>query len=178
MESGTDGTPVSALADSGYIFTGWSDASNQNPRTDLNVHANKSVTANFQLYVPPSVADDTITLQQYDQEYYLDIYSNDSLTNNPETGFTPTILTQTSSGVLNIYGSDIYYTPNTEFCGTDSFTYQVQDAYGTYSNTGTVTLHVTCNPPPVGVEDFFTVDQYSQDNPLDILTNDTAIDGD
>ena len=61
---------------------------------------------------------------------------------------------------------------------TDSFTYQVQDAYGTLSNTGTVTLDITCNPPPVGVEDFFTVDQYSQNNPLDILSNDTAIDGD
>ncbi len=177
VEAGNDGTPVSALSDSGYIFTGWSDGNSQNPRTDLNIHSNRNVTANFQIYTVPSVVDDTITLPQYSSEYWLDVFSNDNLTSNPETGFTPIILTQTSSGTVTVYGSDLYYTPQTEFCGTDSFTYQVQDAYGTLSNTGIVTLDVTCKEPPIGVEDFFTVDQYSQNNSLDILLNDTGADG-
>ena len=43
----TDGTTVTAVADPGYIFTGWSDGSTDNPRTDYYVTANIDVTANF-----------------------------------------------------------------------------------------------------------------------------------
>ncbi|MFZ2235167.1 MAG: choice-of-anchor D domain-containing protein [Dokdonella sp.] len=44
---GGSGTPVTAVPDSGYHFVDWSDTSTQNPRTDTNVSANISVTANF-----------------------------------------------------------------------------------------------------------------------------------
>lgn len=44
---GLNGTAVTAVADSGYHFVGWSDNSTQNPRTDTNVVANISVTATF-----------------------------------------------------------------------------------------------------------------------------------
>lgn len=47
VESGSDGTAVYAAPASGYVFDAWSDASTQNPRTDTNVLANKSVTASF-----------------------------------------------------------------------------------------------------------------------------------
>lgn len=97
IDAGNDGTSVLALSDSGYIFTGWSDGNSQNPRTDLNIHSNRNVTANFQIYTVPSVVDDNITLPQYSSEYWLDVFSNDNLTSNPETGFAPIILTQTNS---------------------------------------------------------------------------------
>jgi hypothetical protein len=41
------GSAVTAVANSGYTFVNWSDASTANPRTDANVTADKSVTANF-----------------------------------------------------------------------------------------------------------------------------------
>ena len=44
---GADGTPVTAVPNTGYHFVNWSDASTANPRTDTNVTANVSVTANF-----------------------------------------------------------------------------------------------------------------------------------
>ena len=44
---GADGTAVTAVPDLGYHFVDWSDASVANPRTDTNVTANVSVTANF-----------------------------------------------------------------------------------------------------------------------------------
>jgi hypothetical protein len=44
---GGDGTAVMAVPEIGYHFVNWSDASTANPRTDLNVTANISVTANF-----------------------------------------------------------------------------------------------------------------------------------
>lgn len=46
---GADGTAVTAVPDYGYRFVDWSDASTQNPRTDINVTGNLSVTANFTL---------------------------------------------------------------------------------------------------------------------------------
>ncbi len=46
---GGDGTAVTAVADAGYQFAGWSDGSTQNPRTDVNVMANLTVTAEFAL---------------------------------------------------------------------------------------------------------------------------------
>ena len=47
VAEGADGSAVTAVADPGYHFVNWSDASTQNPRTDTNVTTNKSVTANF-----------------------------------------------------------------------------------------------------------------------------------
>ncbi len=44
---GTNGSAVSAVADVGYAFTNWSDGSLTNPRTDVNVTNDVSVTANF-----------------------------------------------------------------------------------------------------------------------------------
>jgi len=44
---GNDGTAVTADPDVGYHFVDWSDASTDNPRQDLNVTGDISVTANF-----------------------------------------------------------------------------------------------------------------------------------
>ena len=47
VSNGTNGTAVTAVAATGYHFINWSDSSTANPRTDTNVTANVSVTANF-----------------------------------------------------------------------------------------------------------------------------------
>ena len=47
VNHGASGTAVTAVPTSGYHFVNWSDASTANPRTDTNVTANISVTANF-----------------------------------------------------------------------------------------------------------------------------------
>ncbi len=52
---GTSGAAVSAVADSGYSFTNWSDGSPANPRTDSGVTNNLVVTANFVANPPPVV---------------------------------------------------------------------------------------------------------------------------
>src|SRR5439155_741677 len=47
VNHGANGTAVTAVAHSAYHFGNWSDLSTANPRTDTNVTANISVTANF-----------------------------------------------------------------------------------------------------------------------------------
>jgi uncharacterized repeat protein (TIGR02543 family) len=47
VNCGSDGSAVTAVPNTGYHFVNWSDGSTQNPRTDTNVQADISVTANF-----------------------------------------------------------------------------------------------------------------------------------
>ena len=47
VTAGANGMAVAAVADSGYHFVNWSDSVTQNPRTDINVVSNITVTANF-----------------------------------------------------------------------------------------------------------------------------------
>ena len=49
VNSGSDGSAITATADEGYYFVNWSDDSTDNPRTDTNVTGDISVTANFAL---------------------------------------------------------------------------------------------------------------------------------
>ncbi|HPS31201.1 MAG TPA: MBG domain-containing protein, partial [bacterium] len=48
VEEGADGSAVTAVADEGYHFTEWSDGVTDNPRTDLNVMSDITVTATFE----------------------------------------------------------------------------------------------------------------------------------
>lgn len=52
IANGTDGSPVTAVADSGFHFVSWSDTSTANPRTDTDVAANLTVTALFAANTP------------------------------------------------------------------------------------------------------------------------------
>ncbi len=49
VEHGSDGTPVEAIPDEGHHFTQWSDGLEDNPRTDINVTEDVSVTAQFEI---------------------------------------------------------------------------------------------------------------------------------
>jgi len=42
-----NGSPVAAVPDAGYVFVDWSDGSTENPRQDIYVQGDLSVTANF-----------------------------------------------------------------------------------------------------------------------------------
>jgi hypothetical protein len=47
VNSGSNGSAVTAVPNEGFHFENWSDSSTQNPRTDTNIAANLTVTANF-----------------------------------------------------------------------------------------------------------------------------------
>ena len=50
---GGGGSAVTAVPNAGFAFTNWSDGLTVNPRTDLNVTSNLTVTANFISTAPP-----------------------------------------------------------------------------------------------------------------------------
>ena len=58
-------------------------------------------------------------------------------------------MTQPSNGESTPQANGVMYTPNPDFCGTDSFTYTVADPYGTEgSDTATVLINVLCPDTP------------------------------
>ena len=62
VNHGSDGSSVTAVAAAGYHFVNWSDNATSNPRTDMNVTGDITVTANFANDAPSIsvVADQTI----------------------------------------------------------------------------------------------------------------------
>lgn len=49
VSQGSNGSPVTAVANTGYRFVRWSDSSTSNPRRDLSVNSNISVSAVFEI---------------------------------------------------------------------------------------------------------------------------------
>jgi len=63
----TNGSEVTAVPNTGYNFVNWSDGSTQNPRTDLNVVGNISVTANF---------ENITSIENFENQKAINIYPN------------------------------------------------------------------------------------------------------
>jgi uncharacterized repeat protein (TIGR02543 family) len=128
VNAGTDGTAVTAQPDSGYHFVKWSDDSTANPRTDVNVTADITVTASF--------AIDTFTL----------VYT--AGTNGSITGTTPqTVNSGTDGSAVTAQPDPCYHfvkwsdnstaNPRTDVNVTADITVQAIFATGTFTLTYT-----------------------------------------
>ena len=89
-------------------------------------------------------------------------------------------VTQPANGMVSITGggTGLSYTPNANYCNSvsgtpDTFTYTLNGG-----STATVAVTVTCvDDAPVAVADAVTVSEDSGANAVDVLANDTDIDG-
>jgi hypothetical protein len=94
---------------------------------------------------------------------------------------TLTDLGTPSNGVLENTNGVVTYTPNENYFGTDSFTYEITDnGFPELSATGTITVNVApINDAPTAVDDtgaanFVVLGFAGQATPLDVLRNDSA----
>ena len=79
---------------------------------------------------------------------------------DPDMGDVTTLVayTQAASGSVVASGNLLQYTSITNYCGTDTFSYSVQDLSGSLSNTGIVTMTVTCvNDAPTSTGSAYNV---------------------
>jgi MYXO-CTERM domain-containing protein len=123
---------------------------------------------------PPQASDDSATTDE-DQSVTVDVLANDS---DPEgTTLTVDSVTQPSNGSVTNNGSDVTYTPDTDYNGSDSFTYTVSDADGG-TDTASVAITVNAvNDAPEASDDSATTDE-DQSVTVDALANDTDVEGD
>ncbi len=89
----------------------------------------------------------------------------------PTRTVTVAIVTQPQDGTVTIDGTNIDYTPNSNFVGTDTLVYSLTDDLGTVS-TATLTINVVVDPAPVANPGTFSA--YSgQTTNLNVLANDS-----
>ena len=121
----------------------------------------------------PVVLDDNATTDE-NSPVTVDVLANDT---DPD-GDTLTVdsVTQPTNGSVTNNGTDVTYTPDANYSGSDTFTYTATD--GTDTQTATVTITINdVNGAPVGTDDTATTDENTPVT-VDVLANDTDPDGD
>ena len=172
-------TPVN-----GYVFDSWGETNSdqvidlENGNWRIRMDGNKSLTAVFvKNNQTPIANDDTAEVNENDN-VLINVLTNDT---DPDGDSLSVIaFSDPENGTISQEGSNLRYTPNENFYGTDIFTYEITDG-NEGSATATVTITVNkvneINQTPVANDD--TAEVTENDNVLiSVLANDTDPDGD
>lgn len=126
----------------------------------------------------PVAVDDTFTVDEDSGATVIDIFGNDVDNDGDELTLEGLIIGGDFNGELTVTDGVFTYTPDPGISGIDSFSYLVSDGNGGF-DSATVTITVApVNDDPVAVDDVVTVDEGSGATVLDVLANDTDIEGD
>jgi large repetitive protein len=122
----------------------------------------------------PTANNDTLTTNE-DAAGTVNVLAND--TDLDGDTLTVTSNTNPAHGTVSLSGGTFTYTPAPDYNGPDSFTYTVSDGKGGTA-TGTVNITVTAvDDSPVAVNDTKTVAEDDPATTINVLANDTDIDG-
>ncbi len=126
----------------------------------------------------PDAGDDGKTLDEDSGATAIDVLGND----DDVDGNTLTIasVTQGDKGTVAITGggTGLTYTPDPNANGADSFSYTISDGHG-MSDTADVSITINAkNDPPVAPGDSATMNEDAGATPIDVLANDSDVDGD
>jgi VCBS repeat-containing protein len=127
----------------------------------------------------PVAVNDSATVVEDSGANTINVLANDT---DPDAGpKSITSVTQPANGTVVITngGADLTYAPNANYCNSvsgtpDTFTYTLTPG----GSTATVSVTVTCvDDNPVAVNDSATVVEDSGANAINVLANDTDVDG-
>ncbi len=108
----------------------------------------------------------------------IDVVANDTDTEDGIPTGNLSIKSDPVNGSVAVLNRQIRYVPGSNFKGSDSFTYAVQDSQGLESNPATVQVHVgAINSPPVAEDDQANTQEDSAVT-IDLLANDNDPDQD
>ena len=136
-----------------------------------------SITINAVNDNPVAVAD--VVTTDEDTPINIDVAANDTDVDNGDSADNSTIslLTQPANGSASVNAGVVVYTPDTNYNGSDSFTYTIDDQNGATSNTATVMINVTgVNDAPVAANDSANSDEDNAVS-VDLVNNDSDVDG-
>jgi VCBS repeat-containing protein len=124
---------------------------------------------------PPIASDDDFAAEE-DQSVGGNVLSND--TDIDGDALTAALLGGPANGTLTFNADGTFtYTPDPDFNGTDSFTYEVSDGQGgTATATATITVN-SVNDPPIAVDDSYVTDEDTAVSGS-VLVNDTDVEVD
>lgn len=125
-----------------------------------------------------AAANDTVTVAQGAAATTVNVLQNDTFLSGATGTLTvSSVGTPSNGGTATIVNNAIRYQPLATFAGTETFTYVVTDNTGV-SQTATVTATVTGtnNPPPIAVNDSFTVVEDAAEASFNVRANDSTAD--
>ena len=121
----------------------------------------------------PQAIDDSATTNE-DTQLSINVLANDS--DGDGDNLTITSVSSGNNGATAIINNEIVYTPQANFNGVDSFSYEINDGNGGV-DTATVTVNVApLNDLPVAQNDTATTN--SDTLSINVLANDSDVDGD
>ena len=125
----------------------------------------------------PDAADDAASVDE-DSSVIVSVLAND--VDADEDSLTVDSVLEPANGTATDNGDGtVTYTPDADFCGTDTFEYTITD--GELTDTATVTVTVNCvddNTPPDALDDAYTISNYASLGAPGVLGNDVDADGD
>ena len=121
----------------------------------------------------PTAVEDSKTVAEDDPATTINVLANDTDPDGgPKTINSKTNGTHGTVAITNS-GADLTYTPDADYCGSDSFTYTLNGG-----SAATVNVTVTCiDDPPTAVNDSKTVSEGDPATTINVLANDTDPDG-
>lgn len=125
---------------------------------------------------PPVAVNDSTTLNEDAQAVQIDVLDNDSDSEN-NTLTIVAVTNPSQGGSASTDGANVTYQPATNFYGAETFEYTISDGIA----TTTASISITVNPVndlPLAANDTASVDEDSANNVIDVLTNDSDVDGD
>ena len=126
----------------------------------------------------PEANGDAKTLDEDGGTTAIDVLANDDDIDG--NALTVTAVTQGAKGSVAITGggTGLSYTPDANANGADTFAYTISDGHG-MTDTASVTITIDpANDPPVAPDDAATMNEDAGPTAVDVLDNDTDIDGD
>ena len=126
----------------------------------------------------PPIANDDLATTDEETPVTINVTDNDTDPDGAIDPATVSIVDDPTDGSVGVGANGIVtYTPDTDYHGSDSFTYTVDDNEGTTSNEATVTVTVNdVNDPPVANDDSAETDEDTS-VAIAVTANDTDIDG-
>jgi hypothetical protein len=124
----------------------------------------------------PSAVADVLVVDEDASATAVDVLANDT----DVDGDTLSVLSvgTASIGTVQLSGGVVTYTPDADADGSDSFSYTVTDPDG-LTSTATVTVTVRpVNDAPTAASDSLVVDEDASATAVDVLANDSDVDGD
>jgi len=139
---------------------------------NINIPYAPGITPN----TSPNAINDSYSVSEDSGSNSLNVLSNDADPDGDTISITG--VTQGANGTVGFNASSISYTPKANFYGADSFSYTISDGKGG-TDSATVSVTVTnVNDAPIANADSATVAQNSTNNSIDVLANDSDLDGD